>query len=414
MLHQSSALLFAGLLLFPTSALAQIVPDRTLGNENSRTVSDTINNLPSDRIEGGATRGVNLFHSFREFNIGEGRGAYFANTNGIANIFTRVTGGSHSNILGTLGVQGNANLFLLNPKGIVFGPNARLDLRGSFLGATADSIVFNNGFDLKLRKESSADVQLLINAINTTKAGLVYAYSEAIVREFNMDVRLDILGLSSANTFENIDITYSYWYNPELNYKIYMLPGILVILVTIIGMFLTAMNLVREKEMGTAEQINVTPIRKYQLIIGKLLPFWVIALFELAFGMSIGRIFFHLPLLGSPVTLFSFAAVYLLVVLGIGLLLSTLADTQQQVMFLAFFFMLTFILMSGIFTPVESMPGWAQKVNIINPFAYFMRVIRMILLKGSGFRDLQHEFISMFVYAFSILGLAIWRYRKIN
>ena len=275
-------------------------------------------------------------------------------------------------------------------------------------------LVFNNGFDLKLRKESSADVQLLINAINTTKAGLVYAYSEAIVREFNMDVRLDIMGLSSANTFENIDITYSYWYNPELNYKIYMLPGILVILVTIIGMFLTAMNLVREKEMGTAEQINVTPIRKYQLIIGKLLPFWVIALFELAFGMSIGRIFFHLPLLGSPVTLFSFAAVYLLVVLGIGLLLSTLADTQQQVMFLAFFFMLTFILMSGIFTPVESMPGWAQKVNIINPFAYFMRVIRMILLKGSGFRDIQHEFISMFVYAFSILGLAIWRYRKIN
>ena len=133
--------------LFPAGAIAQIIPDNTLGPESSRAVSDTINNLPGDRISGGATRGSSLFHSFREFNIGEGRGAYFENPSGIANIFTRVTGGQSSNILGTLGVQGNANLFLINPKGIVFGPNARLDLRGSFIGSTADSIVFNNGVE---------------------------------------------------------------------------------------------------------------------------------------------------------------------------------------------------------------------------------------------------------------------------
>jgi ABC-2 type transport system permease protein len=275
-------------------------------------------------------------------------------------------------------------------------------------------LVFNSGFEEKLRKENIADVQLLINAINTAKAGLVNAYSEAIIRDFNQDVRLEWLGLTTLNSSENINITYSYWYNPELNYKIFMLPGILVILVTIIGMFLTAMNLVREKELGTAEQINVTPIRKFHFIIGKLLPFWIIALFELAFGLSIGRIFFHLPVLGNPALLFGFASIYLLVVLGIGLLLSTLADTQQQVMFLAFFFMLTFILMSGIFTAVESMPVWAQKVNIINPFAYFMRVIRMILLKGSEFRDIRHEFIAMAIYAVAILSLAVWRYRKIQ
>jgi ABC-2 type transport system permease protein len=275
-------------------------------------------------------------------------------------------------------------------------------------------LVFNKGFEEKLRKENSSDVQILINAINTAKAGLVNAYSEGIIRDFNKDIRMEWLGISSLNSSENIDISYSYWYNPELNYKIFMLPGILVILVTIIGMFLTAMNLVREKELGTAEQINVTPIRKYHFIIGKLLPFWVIALFELGFGLTIGRLFFNLPMLGNPLLLFGFAAVYLFAVLGIGLLLSTLADTQQQVMFLAFFFMLTFVIMSGIFTPVESMPVWAQKINIVNPFAYFMRVIRMILLKGSGFRDIQHEFISMGVYAVSILGLAIWRYRKIN
>ncbi|MEG3960030.1 two-partner secretion domain-containing protein [Microcoleus sp. herbarium2] len=144
--RQSAALCFAFLLLFPFPAIAQIIPDNSLGAESSRTVADTINNLPSDRIEGGATRGVNLFHSLRQFNVGEGRGAYFVNPNGIANIFTRVTGGNPSNILGVLGVQGNANLFLLNPKGIVFGPQARLDLRGSFLASSADSVVFDNSY----------------------------------------------------------------------------------------------------------------------------------------------------------------------------------------------------------------------------------------------------------------------------
>ncbi|MEG5043427.1 S-layer family protein [Microcoleus sp. B4-C1] len=143
----SYSLLFVFLLLFPSKTFAQIIPDNTLGPESSRTVPDTINNIPSDRITGGATRGVNLFHSLREFNIREGRGAYFENPSGITNIFTRVTGPNSSNILGTLGVLGNGNLFLINPKGIIFGPNARLDLRGSFIGLTADSIVFNNGFE---------------------------------------------------------------------------------------------------------------------------------------------------------------------------------------------------------------------------------------------------------------------------
>ncbi|MEG3921501.1 filamentous hemagglutinin N-terminal domain-containing protein [Microcoleus sp. T3_A4] len=143
----SSGLLFVFLLLFPSTTFAQIIPDNTLGPESSRTVPDTINNIPSDRITGGTTRGVNLFHSLREFNIPEGRAAYFENPSGITNIFTRVTGPNSSNILGTLGVLGNGNLFLINPKGIIFGPNARLDLRGSFIGSTADSIVFNNGVE---------------------------------------------------------------------------------------------------------------------------------------------------------------------------------------------------------------------------------------------------------------------------
>ncbi|MEG3864513.1 S-layer family protein [Microcoleus sp. Z1_B2] len=162
MQRQSSSLFFVFLLLFPFPAVAQFVPDNSLGTESSRTVPDTINNLPSDRIEGGATRGVNLFHSFQEFNIREGRGAYFARPNGIANIFTRVTGSNPSNILGTLGVLGNSNLFLINPKGIVFGPNARLDLRGSFIGSTGSGVLFDNGFEFSAANSNAVPL-LAIN-----------------------------------------------------------------------------------------------------------------------------------------------------------------------------------------------------------------------------------------------------------
>lgn len=268
-------------------------------------------------------------------------------------------------------------------------------------------------FEENMVSDDAGSVQFLVNAVNSSKASLINAYSSAILMDINKKIRIENLGLTPSD-FKTININTSFWYNPELNYKIYILPGILVILVTLIGMFLAALNLVREKELGTAEQINVTPIGKFQFIIGKLFPFWVIALFELAFGLLIGKLFFHLPMLGSTWLLFGFAGLYLIVALGIGLFLSTISSNQQQVMFMTFFFMLTFILMSGIFTPVESMPDWAQRVNIVNPFAYFMKVIRMILLKGSGFKDIQHEIIAMSIYAAGIISLASWRYKKVS
>jgi len=267
-------------------------------------------------------------------------------------------------------------------------------------------------FEKSLVSGGHAKVQMLINAINATTAGLTSAYSSYVIADFNQNIVAENINLVSAEPFKTISIDHSFWYNPFMNYRIYMLPGILVVLVTIVGSFLTALNIVREKEMGTIEQINVTPIHKYQFIIGKLLPFWILALAELAFGLTLGKILFSVPFVGSLLLLFGFASVYLLVALGIGLFISTLASTQQQVMFIIFFFLLTFILMSGIFTPVESMPDWARKVNVVNPFAYFMRVIRMVLLKGSTFRDISSEFYSLLVYASIILGLAVWRYRK--
>ena len=277
----------------------------------------------------------------------------------------------------------------------------------------ADVILhFPTHFERQLYREKQTDIQLVINAINATEAGLTQAYCSQIIRAYNNQIRAEWFGIDAAGSQSPIEIIPSFWYNPGLDYKIYMFSGILVILVTLIGMFLTALNLVREKEMGTTEQINVTPIRKYQFIIAKLMPFWILALFELAFGLLVGKLLYDLPTEGSLGLLFLFASVYLLVVLGIGMFLSTISNTQQQVMFVAFFFLITFILMSGVFTPAESMPHWAQKVNIINPVAYFMRVIRMILLKGSGFRDISNEFYSLILYALITLSLAVLNYRK--
>ena len=191
-----------------------------------------------------------------------------------------------------------------------------------------------------------------------------------------------------------------------------MAPGILVILVTLIGMFLTGMNLVKEKEMGTIEQINVTPIKRYQLIAGKLIPFWVIALVDLGLGLVIARVAFNLPFEGSLLVLFSYAAVYLFGVLGFGLFLSVVSERQQQVMFVGFFFMILMIMLGGVFTSVESMPDWAQEVNKANPVYYFIQVTRNVLLKGAGFENLVSHFSFAVIVGIVMLTFSILIYRK--
>lgn len=296
---------------------------------------------------------------------------------------------------------------------ITYAGNALNEAEGLLIREQADVILhLFPGFEEGLRNGQETSVQLLVNAINATEAGLISAYCTQITADFNSLVRNEWFGPEERGRLVELDLIPAYWYNPGLDYKIYMSSGILVILVTLIGLMLTALNLVREKEMGTTEQINVTPVRKHQFLIAKLVPFWIIAMGELAFGLVIARILYDLPMVGSLGLLFLFAAVYILVVLGVGLFLSTVSNTQQQLMFVAFFVIVTFILMSGVFTPAESMPHWAQKLNLLNPAAYFMRVIRMILLKGSEFPDIKREFFSLGVYAVLILTLAVANYRK--
>jgi len=274
------------------------------------------------------------------------------------------------------------------------------------------SIPYN--FEKKLYKENKSDIQLVINAINGTSAGLINAYSTMVIADYNKGIILKMFPASTSLPKKSINTTYSFWYNPELNYKTFMVPGILVLLVTIIGFILSGMNIVREKEIGTIEQINVTPIKKYQFIIGKLLPFWLLALFELAFGLLIGKLLFNIPIVGNLWLVFLVAAVYLLVIMGVGLFVSTITNTQQQAMLISFFFMMIFILMSGLFTSIESMPLWAQQVDKFNPVAYFIRIMRMVLLKGSTFEDIKSDFLSLGLLASVMLSLSVWRYRKIS
>lgn len=270
------------------------------------------------------------------------------------------------------------------------------------------------GFEHDFLRNKGESLQLLINAINGTKAGLAASYAATIIQNFRQEIlQKDAAVLPiRAIAQPQLSVTYSNWYNPTLNYKTFMVPGILGVLVTILTLLLSSMNLVRERELGTIEQLNVTPIGKYQLIIGKLIPFLIIGLADLALGLFVGKLIFHIPMAGSLALVFGFCIVNLITVLGIGLLISTFADTQQQAMFMAWFFMMIFILMSGLFTPIDSMPQWAQKMTTPNPIAHFVEVMRMILLKGSTFSDIQYHFWVMVGLGVFFNGLAVWNYRK--
>lgn len=266
------------------------------------------------------------------------------------------------------------------------------------------------GFEKDLLTAGVTRVMVETNAINGSAASLMSAYTLSIIQDYNRNILSDLSGRPAGEMFR---VNWSYWFNPDLNYINYMVPGILVLLVTLIGMFLSGMNLVKEKEIGTIEQINVTPIRKYQFVIGKLLPYWLIAVFELAFGLILARTAFHIPILGSVWLIFLVAAVYLFVTLGLGLLISTKTSTQQQAMFLSWFFLVIFILMSGLFTPVDTMPRWAQIINWFNPLKYFVEVIRMIMLKGSDFFDVLTNLLILLFYGAAALSVAVWQYKKV-
>jgi len=277
----------------------------------------------------------------------------------------------------------------------------------------ADLIVeIPEGFERDLISESETKVLLAANAISGQTAGLAVAYANSIVKDFNNDVRTQWIQQPRLNAIPTIEITSSNWFNPQMNYKYFIVPGILALLVTLVGFLMTSLNIVKEKEVGTIEQLNVSPIKKYQFILSKLIPFWVLGLVVLTIGFIISYIIYGIYPVGSFWVGFLFAGIYLIALLGFGLLTSIYADTQQQAMFIAYFFMLIFILLGGLFSPIENMPNWAQYLTYVNPVRYLIEVMRMIVLKGSGLWDLRFHFLIVIGFAIVFNGLAIFKYKK--
>ncbi len=294
-------------------------------------------------------------------------------------------------------------------------------------------------FERDFIREGNAAVSITANAINATKAGLGLGYANGIVRDFNATVdggRWTVDGRrwtvdggrrvddgaettaidASPSTVHRlpstVDVAYSNWYNPRLDYKTFMVPGILSVITSLIIGFLTAMNIVREREFGTIEQLNVTPIHKWQFILGKLLPFWMLSLVMMTVGLTVGWLIFRIPILGDLRLVFLYTVAYAPCMLGLGFLISSCAESQQQAMFTAWFFLIIFVLMCGLFTPVDSMPEWAQWLNVINPVKYYVEFMRLVLLKGAGFADIRQNFFTVLTYGVVVNALAVWSYRK--
>ncbi|MDR2556545.1 MAG: ABC transporter permease [Bacteroidales bacterium] len=211
-----------------------------------------------------------------------------------------------------------------------------------------------------------------------------------------------------------ITVTPQYRYNALLNYKTYMVPGLIVIMLTLVGCVLTALNIVSERELGTLEQINVSPVKKAYYLLGKLIPFWIIGIAILLISLLIAWLVYGIEPIGSVWTIILLSSIYMLVFSGFGLLISVSSNNMQRSMFIAFFFLIIFFLIGGLFTPISSMPQWAQWIAAFNPAAYFIEAIRLIVLKGSTLHDLSRHLIILSGFAILFNGLTVITYHKVR
>jgi len=275
-------------------------------------------------------------------------------------------------------------------------------------GAITLAVLLPYGFERDVVRAGDGEVQLILNGEKGAAAAIVRSYASEVIAGYARERA----AASGRTTAPPIDVRVRNLYNASLDYRHYMVPGILVSLVTLIGTLLTAQNIAREREIGTLEQLNVTPITRAQFIVAKLLPFWVLAMLLLGVGLFVGWLVFGVPIRGSLWLLFGSAAVHLIVALAMGLFISTLVQTQQQAMFVTFFLMLIYLLMSGLFTPIDSMPRWVQYAADLTPIKHFVKISRAVLLKGAGVADIVRELVILTVYSAAMLAIAVARYRK--
>jgi ABC-2 type transport system permease protein len=295
---------------------------------------------------------------------------------------------------------------------VVVGASPSLEVGNQWMLQRKTDVIltFPSDFERNIVRTRTGELQLILNAEDGAAAGVTQSYAAQIIGAYANEIGAMLTPVGRGG--QQIEVRARGWYNPDLNYRDYMVPGILVQLVTVVGSLMAAMNIVREKELGTLDQLSVTPLSQGAFMAAKLIPFWVIALVELSLGLIVARFVFHVPMLGSMVLVFGAAAVYLIAALGIGLFISTLVDTQQQAMFVTFFIIMIYLLMSGLFTPVRSMPEWAQWMAQLNPVKHFIEIMRAVLLKGATLRDIARPVGILAVFGVVAMTLAVWEYGR--
>lgn len=286
----------------------------------------------------------------------------------------------------------------------------KIDRADAILG-----LVISNDFEKNIARGQPAPLQAIFEGSDGNQASIAAGYVQMIVTKYSKDVVTEFMNLSGRKISPagNLSAEVRVWYNPEMKTRNYMVPGIVGLLVSLVTLVLTSLAIVKEKEIGTMEQLIVTPIKPYQLIAGKLIPFTVMGLISVIIVLLAMRIIFAIPVKGSePFLLFS-ALLYILSTLGIGLFISTISKTQQQAMMIAIFaVMMPMIFLSGFAFPIENMPKIIQFISHIIPLKYFNTIIRGVILKGLGFADLWFEAVVLFIMGVSILFLSANRFQK--
>jgi ABC-2 type transport system permease protein len=288
-------------------------------------------------------------------------------------------------------------------------------------GRVSAALQINHGFSRELRRQLGTTIQVIVDGTDSNTASVVMSYAQRIVGEYSryvLDKRLrntpDLPTSLKQPFFKGggIDIQSRAFFNPNLESRNFYVPGIIALLIMLVTLILTCMAIVREREIGTMEQIIVSPIRPFELILGKTIPFALIGYMDVALVTLVGVFVFDVPIRGSLVLLLFATTLYLLSSLGIGLFISTISRTQQQAMMTMFFFFVPAILLSGFIFPIANMPEWARLLTYANPLRYFLVIIRGIFLRGNGFDVLWPQFLSLAALGSIVFTFSSLRFRK--
>ncbi len=275
------------------------------------------------------------------------------------------------------------------------------------------AIVVPQGFGRQLLARQTAQVQVVLDGADANSANILLGYASQIISSYSQELLVEYSGLLHGHRIGLVRPEPRIWFNPDLLSSNFMVPGVVALVLMIITMTLTSLGIVKEKEIGTLEQLMVTPIKPYQLILGKLIPFIIIGFFDMVIVLAVARYWFEVPLVGSVPLLFGLSALFILTTLGLGLFISTISKSQQQAMLIAqFFFFMPFMFLSGFSFPIANMPEVIQYVTYLIPLRYFLEIVRAVFLKGATLNELWPQATALAVFGVAILSLSVMRFQK--